>query len=1069
MSINHHKLYLDNVFALAGTLVIKSEYSAECINNRLISLYGAAAVDMSQPQTWKYYLNICGEYHPTDPVIEVRSLDTLQMIPFTKTNLLTHTATARAYRYGSRYYRELVSQYPAYESLILGVLYPAKMSQALTAPDMSVLAYPDYLVEENEETLIRDINNWLDKFTHRWFVSGFLVSDELYGAAFLGHVYAQLVPLILTLRLRACRTPHVHSYHVRQYLASHGMLDSYLMHLTRKQALFFYRNMMYIERHGGKASTFDWLVEKVMTDRGLPLVEYEMRHNTTHMLADLSPQVVFTTTPLNNIVSKSNTQISTSALLAKEVPDAVGNLDYVTQNSHAVEDKLRYSLHALAKTKVLESSLVQNSDNSAHSVQDTALSMWGYYAATGKYPVYTRIKNPVSGEEITLSMLQAYYYFFYAFCMVHSVKLQTVPPIYSQAIPRTPLPTLAEVMDHVDTKYVDEATVVELMSKSPPPLNFVNTDMFKDGVETVFDAINEQSMLVAKEEHYYARGLLHSAYVMLYSDYLIRNADTGQNIITYFESLDIPTSGFTDLEWQQIYLDLFQSCTGYDMQATIQASDMQKAMIRLMTQLSSYSIQFVSELTGSSIRSFNWAAVRLGDNSGASRSYFELIIGMLDWFSHKSNVKMYLPVPVLATDVDFRIKGKPQYLGLHEVPVDIKPDAQQTAARHEVILDMGTVDFDDRFDPNVPTTIPSWEVFETLTNDELGQIKDIYSSRCRETPVIPDKLPLAAVVRQTELSSFETQSRPSIILPSWKAYWGPRNMRYFYDENFVIVLNGIWYFGGENRIDNFIPTIGHSKVKSFKYITGTEHAATVPEFVYSGGILRSLTFEAGAAQGDVVIGSFKYPVPEIEASFNADIKVHTLTPAENVTRIVDDIRLGQLFNIYQFSLVHKAPTYNIGTLKNVTKTPRLAFKGMAHRLVLTPFERVSAIRVASTFTADVNVYHLLPLFQVFVSDGPTLKGWGNVDVDGVQAITPDNHINDSGTIELTSAVGLQNVAINNQGVRALDMAMPTYTSVQELGFSSGVREASVPALPSPRVIHILDFEAVMNTLPPPTP
>lgn len=1035
MSINHHKLYLNNVFALAGTLVVKSKYSAERINNRLTALYGASAVDSNQPATWKYYLNICGNYHPTDPQITIRSLDTLQLIAFTKTNLLTHTATARAYQYGSRYYRELLAQYPDHENLILGILYPANMSQVLDAPDFSVVAYPSHLVEPNEESLIRNINTWLEKFYHRWNVSAFHLTDELYGASLLGVMYSQLTPLILTLRQRACKTPEVHSYHVRQYLASHGMLDVYLSQMTQKQALFFYRNINYIERHSGKVSTFEWLTEKVLTDRGLPLVEYEMRHETTDMPEELTPKVVFSTNPLNRIGSKSTTGISTTAIMAKEIAVASGNFERIAISSSSTERNLKYSLQGKVKTKVLESSLVQNADSSTQSIQETALSLWGYMAATGRYAIYTRVKNPITGEELTLSMLQAYHYFFYAYCMVHARPLETVPLVYAQFVPRIPAPTLSEVLNHVDTGYVSEEKIIELMSLNPNITSFVNTEMFKEGCQQVFSSINQQATMVAQEEHFYARGLMHGAFAKQYSDYLLTTSETGENIKAYFSSIDIPTTGFSDLEWQQIYLDLFQSCTGFDMQAAIQTSDLQKAMVRLMTQLSSYSVQFVSELSGSSIRSLNWAAIRLGDNSGASRSYFEIITNMFEIFKLKSDVHMYVPVPVLPTSNGFSFKTPNYHLGMLEIPVDISTDSNNNSARHEVIVHIAGVDLDDRFDPNASTEIPSWEAFRTMTDAEIAQIPDIYTWECRQPPIVPTKININDVVHNNALSSFTKLSKPSVVLPSWKAYWGPKNMRYFSDENSVIVLEGIWYYGGQNQIESFMPTIGRSLVDSFTYAGGTDVNVTIGYYDYTGGPLKTVSFAPGYTPGDMDIGVIGQLPQSIELQLTNGVNIFESITFNNTKVDYADIVMVPFHNTYQFQFSYKSDNYDVGALINTASTPVLAFYEMAPRLVLAPFLSQYQSVDLTFFTGDVNVYHLLPLYQLFIADGPTLQGWGAIDMD-VTPIDP---------VPANQPPLDEGVVFTTTGPAAIDGVDFT--------------------LSGPSVIDF-DFEATMATLPP---
>ncbi len=301
MSNAYYKLYIENTLQLAETIVIKSERTADVLNDVIIKTHGDSYVDPGNPSTWKYYQNICGEYHVTDTPITITSLDTAQQIIFSKASLELHPTTARAYRFGSRYYRELMLEYPDQEMLILGILYPAEMSTAISAIDGSVLAYTSYLVESTEPSLIKNIETWTRKYRIRHYNKQYNNAHELFDAAHQGIMFLSLVPHILNLRTQACKTDEAHSFHIREYLASHGMLDRYLDAMTRKQALFFYRNIAYIERNSGSNDTFEWLVQKVLTDRNLPLVEYTMRHNTADLLNTLYPEIAFKARSINDV------------------------------------------------------------------------------------------------------------------------------------------------------------------------------------------------------------------------------------------------------------------------------------------------------------------------------------------------------------------------------------------------------------------------------------------------------------------------------------------------------------------------------------------------------------------------------------------------------------------------------------------------------------------------------------------------------------------------------------------------------------------------------------------------
>lgn len=64
MSQTQYDIYLDDTFKLTRSLVIKSSASADAINKGLSDL--GNEVNTLDPTTWKYYLNLNGQYHGTD-------------------------------------------------------------------------------------------------------------------------------------------------------------------------------------------------------------------------------------------------------------------------------------------------------------------------------------------------------------------------------------------------------------------------------------------------------------------------------------------------------------------------------------------------------------------------------------------------------------------------------------------------------------------------------------------------------------------------------------------------------------------------------------------------------------------------------------------------------------------------------------------------------------------------------------------------------------------------------------------------------------------------------------------
>ena len=267
MTRSYHDIYLNDVFKLVGTLSIKSSMNAFKINESIKEEFGDDAVDETKPDTWKYYMNLCGKRHPTQDVILIKSLDTRETIEFSDQGLKDHPLTRRMYSYNSRYYNNLVYEFPDQELYIKGVLYPTDINKAIKAEDGVILSFEKELIEPQEESLLFELENWLKIQFTRWNVKAFNFSDEYYVAAHFGIVIMSCIPKIINIRLKYAKTREAHSYHIYHYLASHNRLHEFFTYLNWWQKLYIYRNIRYIQRHLGKEKTANDLIYALFTKR----------------------------------------------------------------------------------------------------------------------------------------------------------------------------------------------------------------------------------------------------------------------------------------------------------------------------------------------------------------------------------------------------------------------------------------------------------------------------------------------------------------------------------------------------------------------------------------------------------------------------------------------------------------------------------------------------------------------------------------------------------------------------------------------------------------------------------
>lgn len=747
MSTDYQQLYLNDTATLAKTIVIKSDIAADLMNTFLTLSYGDGIVDPLDPTSWKYYLNLCGEYHPTDTVMTVVSLDNLEIIEFTKENLEIHTATAEAYSYGNRYYYALVNKYPSQEQLILGILYPTDMAVAINAEDGAILSYPKGLVEEQEITLLPELQDWLYKYKIRWDVKAFALTDSLYPVAQHAIMYLHLMPKILNLRLKRCKTSEAHSFHIRTYLADHSNLDRYYDYMTLKQALFLYRNIEYIEHHNGKQTTFDWLTQKILTDRQIPIAEYSARL-MDNFDGQYYPDYHFRKLPLNTDYNTPNKDFFTlDDILSKERPLAVKNPDFITYNTPVIDSAFKTAPYSVLPTKDLESSMLDYTGDELEPLTEVLLNHWGWLASNGMYKVAINFKDPHTSEIQTLFSDDAFIYWIYILMMGMGAPIETVPDFVSLSVQKLQLPTLAKVMSVADNKYMGDQVIARWLINNQPRLSHCfSVSSFNRLGTKIFEAKQRQWYLRARTEHKYERALVENMGYQFYCDAPIQFEDQGQPFTTWLRDKSLPLINYTPDECRELLANIFNAATGYNTDPTKIIANIQRAMIAIMTQLSSYSIQFIREINQLPIKPLGWAAIRLGDIKTSGADTMDAVNGIYVLDVHGSATDLMTIEDGFTTFDDYRLKSK----SIQAIDPSVTLDAAAvTKMKFDVYNEASHIVASyPAYNPTISEKTPfiGYEYYLNLTAEQRARTVDIYHSPVLKVFAVSDKIDVGDII-----------------------------------------------------------------------------------------------------------------------------------------------------------------------------------------------------------------------------------------------------------------------------------------------------------------------------------
>lgn len=619
-----YDVFISNVLSLAKSMVVKSELQAQTINNGLIAQYDksgnpAFEVNTADPTTWKYYLNLSGQYHPSDTMMQVISQDSLQTIDFTVANLQINTATAAAYAVGGRYYNDLVATYPTQSQLIRGILNPVDLTTALNAEDGQVLWMDPTLVESNEMNLQLEITRWVQYWFRRWNVPAYSDVDDLYVAGMLGVMYLNLPHTILRIRQMNCHTYMAHSFHIGEYLESNGGLNQYLSSMTKPQMLWLYRNIRYLQRNPGKRSSFISLIENILTARDLPLSSWTMRHDVSQTQETLIPDPLFTRNSLNNLLSEGGVDTRTvQAMLDVELPAARDNAN--DQNTvDTVTQKLALSLDDNLATKVLESSVLDMTDATPYKLSDCLLNHWLYFAATGRYTAFIAVQDPRTGDNYNFTPSDAFIVYMYAFSAGIGTPLETIPMLYANKVRKVPMPTAADIRPYL-TDAVDDADLNAVFKNQPAiARSYVSIDAFNVAVNAIHQGELWHHALFSTQGHLWTRAELEFATLYLWTDYPC-DLGAGQNYAEWFSSRNLDIPSLTQEQLATLATNLVQAATGADNSSVESLADIQAAMLGIMRQLSSYTVQYIASINTTPIIELERPSIRQGDTTAEANN-----------------------------------------------------------------------------------------------------------------------------------------------------------------------------------------------------------------------------------------------------------------------------------------------------------------------------------------------------------------------------------------------------------------------------------------------------------------
>lgn len=652
MSETLYKINRDQCIDLIGMLVYNHRIVGQQMN---LFLEEEGYPTPSTVSQWRYYLNMSGQYHERDHDY-VRAINAKLGVdsPYMQLAVagasgpvwvdldydyihgpMADTAVMIEYRYNSRAYKQLVSRYPECEELIFGIFYPVDINKAIASEEGDILFVGGYervveneqtffvksnkanvqdlnLIEPNEYSLIQDLENYIKYTISRWFNSDYVTTDDLYLATFHATLCAMAVPRVMKFRIDRCKTSEAHSFHVRQYLDDFGGLGSAVDYMPLKAVHYLYRNAEMLRHEAGKATTTRLLVDNVLDPSQIPLTAHQTRQDISSIEDHYVPNAFIRTTDVGKVKSISgDNDIGVLALnqkLSLEAPENTYDFERVVdQDTDDIAS--RYADYLPVKT--LESKVVLSKTEPRFRFIDYMVNMWVFGAATNLYKGAILIKNPVSGDPVSITPKNALALTHYCFEAGFTGNRPTQIPRFKVGyIPKTNAftPGGRRPLEDVDQLYqafggaFGYEFLQTLCAGSPPLYNYPNTQVFYQDVKRLYDRLISQDILlsVTPSARLRAMGteLIHRLYWHNFEVDLFDNP----SYANLFSQLGVDFGGLDQKQLWAYYQELVVLSLGIPKDTEDQVRRKQELAMQAMRYFSSYAVQYVySTAVGSPI------------------------------------------------------------------------------------------------------------------------------------------------------------------------------------------------------------------------------------------------------------------------------------------------------------------------------------------------------------------------------------------------------------------------------------------------------------------------------------
>lgn len=645
-----YRLYVLENIKLARSLIIKSETSAEILNKAILESGMPVAED---PVTWKYYLNLTGQYHVVDTRIQIISSDDQKEITLTRDILSAHPLTKIEYGPGGKYHKALRAAHPRMKLFIDGVFSTNTMAATVSAPDNTIVYHDPTKVDDNETSLISELNKEIGDWFSRWDVKDYGTVDRLYRTSNWHMLCLKLVTSIANIRLSKCNTREVHSYHLWSKLSGSYALETFKDSLTKDQSLWLYRNYENIIMYSGKRQILDAMIDNLLTPNGLGVFKHDYVKDEENMLNTKQGTARFVKRDIadDGIYLGEDTESESPHNMVFETID---NAPYNrSEFDHDVKELTELPLTTPATSfPVGLLKVEQTSQTAADLIHNESWKMqhWIYLTSLDMFKGLYSFNFPELGA-FNLTSKEALMLYIYAESSAAGQKLVTLPRLGAMNVVNQTYGSQANIEELVSAEHVTSDDIVEALADLIVPEEVNSYSEFEAFIEKVMARKLQHNIQYQKKTTDVTRAYLKNVTEGVYQNVMCQIYDDDMTYVDFLGTLKIADFGISFFEWEAVADEILRVMLEIE-EGSSNLPERQRNVIEIVNSLSSYSLIVTSgksavgsktidwcwettEISNVHVNQSIWATTSvpiLNDNDGVEQSTTNSIEGYLPTF-----------------------------------------------------------------------------------------------------------------------------------------------------------------------------------------------------------------------------------------------------------------------------------------------------------------------------------------------------------------------------------------------------------------------------------------------------